>query len=1052
MMRSLVTWSTKYRVVVVAIAAALVVIGARQLRDMPVDVLPEFSPPRVEIQTEALGLSAQEVEQLVTLGLEQDLLNGVPWLESLRSESVPGLSSIVLTFKPGTDLMRARQMVSERLTQAFALPHVSRPPTMLQPMSSTSRVMLVGLSSKTLSPIQMSVLARWTIAPRLLGVPGVANVAIWGQRDRQLQVLVDPQRLRDRKVSLLQVLETTGNALWVSSLSFVEASTPGTGGFIDNANQRLGIRHILPIVSPEGLAQIPIEATGVRLGDVADVVEGHQPLIGDALTNGSANLLLVVDRFPGANLRNVTRGVEDALVELRPGMTGLEVNTSIFRPAGFIETALGTLGWVTLVGFGLVVLAVTMWFYDWRPALITVAAITVSLVAGAWVLYLQGATLNVMVLAGFLMAIGVVVDDAIVHVDAIGRRLREARRAGSSQSAAATILDAVAGLRSATLFATLILLLAVMPLFFLAGLPSTFSWPLAVAYGLAVLASMVVALTVTPALSLVLLARPIERREAPMLRRLQQWYDGALARTLERPRHALVSIGLVLAIGLAMLPLLERSRGVLPKFAERDLLIHLNSAPGTSQPEMSRISARVSVELRSLPGVRDVGAHVGRAIFGDQVVNVNSAELWVSIDSTADYDGTVAAVRALVSGYPGLRPRVETYLSERTEPLMERSQDSIVVRVYGDADAVLHNAAGAVGKAVAEVAGVTAARVDRPSQEPVLEVEVDLAAALRHGIKPGDVRRAAATMFSGLQVGNLFEEQKVFDVVVWGTAASRHSLNSVRELMIDKPGGGHVRLGDVAHVRIVSSLRAIRHEAVKRYLDVIVGVRGRDLAAVAGDIRQRLQSVPMPLEHHAEVLGAYAERQASRQRALVLAVAAVVGWLLLLQAALGSWRLAGLGLATVSASLVGGLVAAVVAGGSISIGSLVGFLIVFGIAIRNSLQSLASYHTLVPQAREPFGPGVVVRGARERAAPIFMTASVIALGLLPAVLWGNRPGLEVVHAAAVVVLGGLVTATLIDLFILPALYLALQVVGTQDEELSLPAGLAEVPVLGVTKP
>ena len=303
MIRGIIAWSLKFRFLVVVVAVALVVYGIIQLRDMPVDILPEFSPPFVEIQTESLGLSAEEVEQLITVPMEQDLLNGVPWLKTIRSESLPGLSSIVLIFEPGTDLMRARQMVSERLTQAVALPHVSKPPTMLQPMSSTGRVMVVGLSSKTLSMIQMSVLARWTIAPRLMGVPGVANVAIWGQRDRQLQVQVDPKRLKDNKVSLLDVLETTGNALWVSTLSFVEASTPGTGGFIDTASQRLGIRHILPIVSPEGLAKVPIENTSLQLGDVANVVEDHQPLIGDALTSEGPSLLLVIEKFPGANTR-----------------------------------------------------------------------------------------------------------------------------------------------------------------------------------------------------------------------------------------------------------------------------------------------------------------------------------------------------------------------------------------------------------------------------------------------------------------------------------------------------------------------------------------------------------------------------------------------------------------------------------------------------------------------------------------------------------------------------------------------------------------------------
>src|SRR5580765_6370808 len=301
MLNSVIQTCLRSRLIVVVVALVLMGFGIARLRHMPVDILPEFSLPYVEIQTESLGLSAEEVEQLITLGMEQDLLNGVPWLRTIRSESVPGLSSVVLVFEPGTNIMKARQMVSERMTQAYALPHVSKPPAMLQPLSATSRVLIVGLSSKTLTPIQMSVLARWTITPRLMGVPGVANVAIWGQRDRQLQVQVDPNRLAKAGVTLTRVLETAGNALWVSSLSFIEASTPGTGGFIDTENQRVGIRHILPIVSSTGLSQVPIEGSETRLGDVANVVEDHQPLLGDALTKGGPGLLLVIEKFPGAN-------------------------------------------------------------------------------------------------------------------------------------------------------------------------------------------------------------------------------------------------------------------------------------------------------------------------------------------------------------------------------------------------------------------------------------------------------------------------------------------------------------------------------------------------------------------------------------------------------------------------------------------------------------------------------------------------------------------------------------------------------------------------------
>src|SRR6476620_6681208 len=330
MMRWIVGASMQLRVLVVVIAALIMVFGVSQLRQMPVDVLPEFSQPYVEIQTESLGLSAEEVEQLITVPMEQDLLNGLPWLQAIRSESVPGLSSVVLMFQPGTDLMRARQMVSERMTQAVAMPHVSKPPIMLQPLSSSNRVMIIGLSSKSVSHINMSVLARWTVQPRLMGVPGVANVSIWRQRDPQLQVQVDAKRLEEKKVAVLQVLESTGNSLWVSSLSFLEASTPGTGGFIDTANQRLGIRHILPIVSPKELAEVPIEDTKqVRLSDVANVVENHQPLIGDALTSEGPGLLMVIEKFPGANTLEVTRGVEEAMKDLAPGLGGITVDTHV---------------------------------------------------------------------------------------------------------------------------------------------------------------------------------------------------------------------------------------------------------------------------------------------------------------------------------------------------------------------------------------------------------------------------------------------------------------------------------------------------------------------------------------------------------------------------------------------------------------------------------------------------------------------------------------------------------------------------------------------------
>jgi Cu/Ag efflux pump CusA len=481
MMRAIIESSLRLRFLVVVIAVAMMFFGFARLRDMSVDVFPEFAPPYVEIQTEALGLSAAEVESLVTVPMEE-ILHGVSWVQTMRSESIPGLSSIVLIFEPGTDIMRARALVQERLTQAQGLPtkNVSKPPTMLQPLSSTSRVMMIGLSSDEVSPIEMSVLARWTIRPRLMGVPGVANVAIWGQRERQLQVQVDPERLRTHGVTLQQIIRTAGDALWVSPLSYLRASTPGVnGGFVDTPNQRLGIQHLLPISSPDDLARVIVAGTALRLGEVVDVVEDHQPLIGDAVINDSPGLLLVVEKFPGANTLQVTKGLEAALDELRPGLSGIEIDPTIFRPATFIEMALSNLSMSLLIGFMLVLLVLGAFLLEWRVVLICLVAIPLSLMAALVVFYLRGTTVNTMVLAGLIIALGAIVDDAIIDVENIMRRLRQQHKEGGNKSIAAIVLEASLEIRQAIIFATVIIVLAVAPVFFIEGVSGAFFRPLA---------------------------------------------------------------------------------------------------------------------------------------------------------------------------------------------------------------------------------------------------------------------------------------------------------------------------------------------------------------------------------------------------------------------------------------------------------------------------------------------------------------------------------------------------------------------------------------------
>lgn len=1024
MMRWIIESSMRLRYLIIAVAVILLAFGLAQLRDMPVDVFPEFDPPMVEVQTEALGLSATEVESLITVPMEGNLLNGVAWLDHIYSTSVTGLSSILLIFEPGTDPIRARQMVQERLNQSYALPNVSKPPAMIQPLSTTSRVMMVGLSSESLTPIEMGVLARWTIQPRLMGVPGVANVAIWGHRDRQLQVQVDPAHLKEKGVTLDQVIATAGEALWVSPLSYLQSSAPGTAGWIDTPNQRLGIHHLLPISSPDDLAKVVVKGSdGLQLGEVANVVEGHQALIGDAMPGSGANLLLVIEKFPGANPLKITQGVEAALAALGPGLTGVTIDTNVFRPANYLELAIGNLSTALLTGALLLLLVLFAFFFNWRTSLISFLAITMSLTAALYVLYLRGTTFNVMILAGLIIGLAAVIDDAIIDVDNVMRRLRQPRTEaeGAAVPAATVMLDALLEMRSSVLFATLLVLLGVLPVLFFPYLAGNFFQPVVVSFVWALLASLVVALTVTPALCLALLGETAPgRRASPLVRGLQRAYGAALTPAMRVPFVALLVAVIIIIGGAAALPMMAWSP--LPDLKQTDLMIQWQGAPGTALEAMNRITAQVTQELRAIPGVRNVGSHVGRAVTGDQVVGSNAGMLWVNLDSAAPHAATVAAVREVIDGYPGLFRAVQTYQPERVGDTLTLAGGEIAVRIYGHDLAMLEDKAQEVSQMLAGINGITEAQPASLGEEPQVQIEVDLAAAGQYGMKPGDVRRQATTLLSGLQVGNLYEEQKVFDVLVWGAPEIRSSLTSIRNLLITTPSGEQVPLGEIADVRIAPAPVSIRRDAVSRYVDVAATVQGRDLAAVAADIRGQLEVIEFPREFHAEVLSEAAERQAAQQRTLAVALVALLGAYLLLQASFGSWRLALIAWLTMPVVLAGGVLAALIGGGVLSLGSIFGLLAVFTIGVRNVVVLTNHLQSVRRREGAAFDRELILRVGLDRVAPLVMTAVATAVVLLPLVLAGDIAGLELLRPMAIVMLGGLVAATVLNLFLLPALY------------------------------
>ncbi|MGI9607632.1 MAG: efflux RND transporter permease subunit [Acidimicrobiales bacterium] len=1018
MMTRIVQLSLQRKALVVVIAAALMAVGFVQVGENEVDTLPEFLPPIVEVQTEALGLSAAEVEQLITVPLEADLLNGVAWLESIRSESMPSLSSIVMQFEPGTDLLQARQVVQERLTQAHGLPNVSRAPAMVQPLSSESRVMMIGLSSDEVSLIDMSVLARWTVRPFLMGVKGVANVSVWGQRERQLQVHVDPETIAEEEVTLQDIVNTTGNALWVSPLSYLEASTPGVGGFIDGPNQRIGIQHVLSISNPADLAAVTIEDhEDLTLGEVTTVVEDHQPLIGDAIVDEGPGLLLIVDKFPWSNTVDTTQAVEDALEELAPGLTGIQVDTDLFRPASYIERSVDNVQTTAIVSLILVIVALFALFYSWRGAVISLVAIVASLMLAGLVFWAAELTVNTVVLAGFVLALGLLIDDSIGDVAAV----RDGLASEDDDRRDTTILTALVRARRPLFYATAVMVVALVPALVMEGAAGEFLPTVGLAMIVALAASIIVGMTLTPALCALLYRGSSGPTESPVLTALRRGFDKAASPLARSPRIAFGVVAVLVLLGVGLIPTLDRD--YVPEFKQTDLLIRFDGAAGTSLQETSRVATLVAGELRDLAGVGDVGAHVGRAVLSDEIVNVNSSELWVKIDPDADYGGTVNGIREVVQGYPGYgAPETVSYSNERVDDVLRQSTRDLVVRVYGEQPGILGPLANDIAQLVRTIDGTENVRALHPLAEPAIEIEVDLEEAGEFEIKPGDVRRAAATLLSGIEVGSFFEEQKVFEVVVWSDPGIRHSVTSVEELQIGTPSGDVVELASIADVRVAPNENVIVRDAVSRYIDVVADVSGRSLGAVEADITDAIEQRGLPFEYHVRILDDRNDANANQRQFVVVSIAAAITIFLVLQAAFGSWRRATMLFLTTPLALAGGIVALTISGGTYSIGSSVGLFAVYGITLRLGVSLIERWDSLQLDEGMSPGPELVARGLSDRFAPTVMSLLVTGLAMLPILVFGDIAGQEVVRPTSIVIFGGVVGSAIVTLFVLPAMY------------------------------
>ncbi|WP_052441860.1 efflux RND transporter permease subunit [Streptacidiphilus anmyonensis] len=1039
-MRWLISSCLRLAAAVVVAALVLMGLGIGSLRHAAVDTLPEFLPPQVEVQTEAVGLSTNEVEQLITVPME-DELNGIAFLDHMRSRSIPGLSDIELTFQAGTDIYQDRQLVQERVTQGPAVVNVGTPPVMVQPLSAETRGLMVGISSTKVSPISLSTLARWRIRPRLLAVPGVANVTIWGQRDQQLQVLVDPAKMHAKGVTLTQVINTAGDAMWTSPLSFVEASSPGADGFIDTPNQRLSIQHLLPISTPQDLAKVPVEVdTGVsklKLGDVATVVEDHPLLRGDAvLSSQSADgtgFLLVVEKFPGADALAVDRGVRQAMAELAPGLAGVKVDTDVYRPANYLDSMLRNLGWAALAGLVLLVAWFAVAWRSWRVALVGLVAVTLPMITAAWVVQLRGATFSWFTLAGLAVALAVIVDDAVSAIAAVQRGLdrpppggdgdggddREGRE--SREGRAAAITDALLGVRRPLGWALAVLLLAAVPLLLVPGSDGALTRPMLFTYVLTMVAATAVALTVTPALALLLLRRTPEGRAVPPVARwIEAAYD-SLAAVFARRRAASLVVAGVLALGaLAIIPQFGGGT-LLPTPQDRNLVVQWSAAPGTSLPAMRQTTQAAGAELRAVPGVTGVASDIGQALLGDQIVNVDSAQTWVTVSGGANLDRTKTAIAQVLSHYPGLSHQLLTYAQTALAKAPASNTDPgngapLTVRLYGTDWATLTADANRLRSVVDGIGGVSGATVHQPAQEPSVLIDTNVDKAAQYGLSPGDVRRATAVLISGIPVGSYYQQQQIFDVAVWSVPAVRQNLGDIQNLMLDTPSGGQVALKNVATVSIAPTPTEIDHEQASRYLDITAQLHGIDADTAVTRVQAAVRGVALPLGYHAEVSSGLAEQQSASLVIILVAIGCVLGTLLLFQAALRSWSRAGLLLASLPLSLAGGALTAYAAGRTLTAGTLIGFLGVLALAVRGGIRVLRRTRDLELSGRA----GAAGLAAREASFPVVASAVGLILMVVPFTLRGDIAGLELVRPLSFVLIGGAVTATVVTLFLLPA--------------------------------
>ncbi|MDT8843845.1 efflux RND transporter permease subunit [Paraburkholderia fungorum] len=1019
MLNAIIRFSLRFRGVIYALAVLLAGYGLYTLTRAKLDVFPEFAPPMSIVQTEAPGLSSEQVETLVTQPVE-NALAGMAGLRSMRSKSLQGLSAITVVFDSHANLLQVRQLVSERVTAlGSTLPAGVQPPRLLPLTTTTSVVLTIGLTSKTRSLMDLYDVAQWTVRPQLLSVPGVADAIVFGGDTRQLQIQVDPARLMRYGMSIQDVITAA------------RASTGVRGaGFVESANQRIAINTDGQIRTPAALAGVVLRwsnGTAVRLGDVATVTWGSAPAVGAASIMGKPGVMLVLESQYGTNTLAVTHDIEKTLASLKPVLAqqGVELTADVFRPANFIEVAVSHLRTALLVGAVLVVAVLFLFLLNIRTAVISAVAIPLSLLVAIIVLSSFGVSLNTMTLGGLAIALGEVVDDAIIDVENIYRRLRENRNRPEPLPPFRVVLRASLEVRSAVVFATFIVMLIFLPVLTLSGIAGKLFAPLGVAYILAVLASLGVALTLTPAMALALLARgPLPAGEPRFLTWLKTRYTAMLLRVEQRVRTVMVVVALMCVASLAVLPFMNGN--FIPQLREGHFIVHMGLEPGTSLTESMRIGTLVSQALLHIPGVRLVAQRSGRANEVVDPVGVQLSEFEVDLEpmGSTRQSATLRRIQETLARFPGLTTSVNTFLVERIDETISGVTAPVVVNVFGDNLDVIDRKAQEIARLLGTIRGAASVRVESPPGIPELDVRLKPEQLSRWGFRPVEVLDAIQSAYQGSTVAQTYDGSRAYDVTVVLAPDARKNLADVGALMLRNPDGLAVPLRELASIGQVSGRYQITHDGGRRMQTVSVNLGRRAVSDFVSEARSRVsREIVMPKGTYAVFSGESEARAQSQHDLLAYGAMSAVGIALLLFLALKSRRGVVLVMLNLPFAMVGGVLSVIVPGGNLSLGSMVGFVTLFGISLRNSIMLISHFEHLVHVEGVPWGIDTAVRGASERLIPILMTALVTALALLPLALTSGAAGNEIEGPMAIVILGGLATSTLLNLIVLPTLAL-----------------------------